>query len=101
MLGTILQQMVEIVYGATAYLPATKYVIAIAVGILLLIYLKGTVGGLVASILVTILIGKSFFSQGDIYQISFERAAAGLILGLLAFFVNLYFLVRTLADWRD
>lgn len=97
----ILQQIVDIIYGAKAYLPETKIIIGIVVGLALLIYFKGMLGGLVASILVTILVAKSFFEESDIYQISTERAVAGLVIGLIAFFTNIYFIVRTLADWKD
>jgi Mn2+/Fe2+ NRAMP family transporter len=93
--------MFDIVYGARVYLPETKIIIGIVIGLALLIYFKGTLGGLVTSILVTILVAKSFFSESDIYQITTERAVAGVIIGLIAFFTNLYFMVRTLADWKD
>jgi len=97
----VLQQMFDIIYGARLYLPETKIIVGIAIGLALLIYFKGIVGGLVASILVTILVANSFFSESDIYQISTERAIAGVVIGFSAFFTNLYFIVRTLADWRD
>jgi Mn2+/Fe2+ NRAMP family transporter len=97
----ILQQMFDIVYGARWYLPETKIIIGIAIGLALLIYFKGTLGGLVTSVLISIFVGESFFSQSDIYQISAERAVAGLVIGLIAFFTNIYFIARTLADWKD
>jgi len=97
----IIQEIFDIIYGASNYLPDIKITIGICVGLALLIYFKGTLGGLVTSILATILVANSFFSQGDIYQISMVRAIAGVILGLAAFLVNIYFLVRILADWRD
>jgi Mn2+/Fe2+ NRAMP family transporter len=93
--------MFNIIYNAKGYLPETKIIIGVAFALLLLIYFKGTVGALVTSILVTIIIANSFFAESDIYQISMERAVAGLILASIAFFVNLYFVVRALADWRD
>jgi len=99
----ILQQMFDIVYEARAYLPETKIIIGIAVGLALLIYFKGPLGGLVASILATILVAESFFSVDNIYEISMERAVAGVAIGLIAFLTNLYFIVRTLAlaGWKD
>jgi hypothetical protein len=97
----ILQQIIDIVYGARVYLPETKIVLGICLGLALLIYFNGPLGGLVTSVLVTFLVGQSYFSQGDIYQLSTERAVAGVILGLLAFLTNLYFLIRTIADWKD
>jgi uncharacterized membrane protein YgaE (UPF0421/DUF939 family) len=100
-LTDVLQQMIDIVYGARAFLPETKIIIGVAIGLALLIYFKGTVGSLVTSVLVTILVAESFFSQGDIYQISVERALAGVVLGLIAFLTNLYFILRTLTDWKD
>jgi Mn2+/Fe2+ NRAMP family transporter len=93
--------MFNIIYNARGYLPETKIIIGVALALLLLIYFKGTVGALVTSILVTIVIANSFFSESDIYQISMERAVAGLILACIAFLVNLYFIVRALADWKD
>ncbi|OGP83669.1 MAG: hypothetical protein A2Z08_00845 [Deltaproteobacteria bacterium RBG_16_54_11] len=101
MLTEVLQQIIDIIYGARLYLPETKIVVGIAIGLALLIYFKGMVGGLVASILVTILVADSFFSESDIYQISMERAFAGAVIGFIAFFTNLYFIVRTIADWKD
>jgi hypothetical protein len=97
----ILQQMFDIVYGARVFLPETKIVLGIVLGLALLIYLKGTLGGLVTSILVTFVIAKSFLSENNIYEISMERAVAGVVIGLIAFLTNLYFIVRTFADWRD
>jgi Mn2+/Fe2+ NRAMP family transporter len=97
----ILQQMIDVVYGTKVYLPETKIVLGIVLGLALLIYLKGPLGGLVTSVLVTVLVGQSYFSQGDINQLSTERVVAGVILGLILFFTNLYFLVRTIADWKD
>ena len=97
----ILQEMVDIISGAAAYLPSTKITIGICIGLALLIYFKHTLGGLVTGILVTILIAHSFFSQGDLYQISMVRAIAGIILGLATFLTDFYFLVRTLVDWKD
>ena len=97
----VLQQIFDIVLGAKVYLPETKILLGIVLGLALLIYFKGTLGGLVTSVLVTILVSESFFSQSDIYEISTERAVAGVVIGLIAFFTNLYFIVRTLADWRD
>ena len=93
--------MFDIVYGARVFLPETKIVIGIAVGLALLIYFKGTLGGLVTSILATILVAKSFFSESNIYDISVERAVAGVAIGLIALLVNLYFMMRTLVDWKD
>lgn len=101
MIIIILQEMYDIMYGATQYFPSTMITIGIAIGLALLIYFKKTLGGLVTSILATILIAHSFFSQGDIYQISLVRAIAGIILGLTAFLTDIYFLVRILVDWRD
>ncbi|MCJ7664287.1 MAG: hypothetical protein MUO24_08610 [Desulfobacterales bacterium] len=101
MLTDVLQQIVDIIYGARVFLPETKILIGIAIGLALLIYFKGIVGGLVASILVSILVAESFFSESDLYQISLERAIAGVVIGFIAFLTNLYFIVRTLADWRD
>jgi hypothetical protein len=95
------QQMFDIVYGARFYLPETKIVLGIVLGLALLIYFKGTLGGLVASLLVTFLVAESFLSESNIYEISLERAVAGLVIGLIAFFTNLYFIVRTIADWKD
>jgi Mn2+/Fe2+ NRAMP family transporter len=97
----ILQQIFDIAYGARVYLPETKIVIAIAIGLALLIYFKGPLGGLVTSILVTILVSESFLSESNLGQISLEKAFAGLVIGLIAFFTILYFIVRTLADWKD
>jgi hypothetical protein len=97
----ILRQIFDIVYGTRVYLPETKIVLGIVLGVALLIYLKGTLGGLVASVLVSFLIAKSFFSVSNIYEISMERAVAGLVIGLIVFLTNLYFIVRTFADWRD
>jgi hypothetical protein len=93
--------MFDIVYGARVYLPETKIVLGIVLGLALLIYFKGTLGGLVASVLVTFFIAKSFLSESNIYEISMERAVAGVVIGLIAFLTNLYFIVRTFADWRD
>ena len=101
MFTVILQQMFDIVYGARVYLPETKIVLGIVLGLALLIYFKGTLGGLVASVLVTFFIAKSFLSESNIYEISMERAVAGVVIGLIAFLTNLYFIVRTFADWRD
>jgi Mn2+/Fe2+ NRAMP family transporter len=98
---SVLQEMVDIIYGARHYLPETTITIGIAIGLVLLIYFKGTLGGLVTSVLATILIANSYFAESNIYQLSTERILAGIILGLAAFFVILYFLVRILADWRD
>jgi len=97
----IIQEIFDIIYGASNYLPDIKITVGICVGLALLIYFKGTLGGLVTAILASILIGNSYFSQGDLYQVSTERAVAGVILGLAVFLVNIYFLVRILADWRD
>jgi Mn2+/Fe2+ NRAMP family transporter len=97
----LIQEILDILYGAIHFLPDTKITIGIAIGLALLIYFRRTLGGLVTSILLTILVANSYFADGDLYQVSAERAAAGIVLGLIAFFVNLYFLVRTLADWRD
>ena len=101
MFTDVLQQMFDIVYGARVFLPETKIIVGIALGLALLIYFKGTLGGLVTSILVSFLVAKSFFSVDNIYEISMERAFAGAAIGLAAFLTNLYFIVRTFADWRD
>ncbi len=101
MFADVLQQIFDIVYGARFYLPETKIVLGIALGLALLIYFKGPLGGLVTSILVTFLVAQSFFSVDNIYEISMERAFAGVAIGIIAFLTNLYFIVRTLADWRD
>ena len=97
----IIQEIFDIMYGGRHYLPDTKITIGICIGLALLIYFKGTLGGLVTAVLATILVGNSYFSQGDLYQVSTTRAVAGVILGLAAFLINLYFLARVLADWRD
>lgn len=97
----IIQEIFDIVYGARHFLPDIKITIGICIGLVLLIYFKGAMGGLVTSILATILIANSYFVESDLYQISAGRAAAGVILGIAAFFINLYFIVRTLADWKD
>ena len=97
----ILQQVFDIVYGARVYLPETKILLGIILGVAILIYFKGPLGGLVASVLVTFIVGQSFFSVSNIYEMSLERAVAGIVIGLIAFFTNIYFLARTIVDWRD
>ncbi len=101
MFTDILQLIFDIVYGARVYLPETKILLAIILGLAILIYFKGPLGGLVASILVTFIIAQSYFSVSDIYEISMERAVAGIVIGIVVFFTNIYFLVRTIVDWRD
>jgi hypothetical protein len=101
LLTNVLQEMLNIIYGAVQYLPEIKISIGIAIALLLLMYFKGAVGGLVTSILVSIFIANSFFAEGDLYQITIEKAVAGMTIGFFAFFVNLYFILRTLADWKD
>jgi hypothetical protein len=101
LLTDVLQEMLNIISGAAGYLPEIKITVGIAIALVLLIYFKGAVGGLVTSILATILIANSFFGEGDLYEITMERAVAGVIFGLIAFLVIIYFLVRTLADWKD
>jgi len=101
LLTPILQEMFNIISGTRAFLPETKIILGIALGLALLIYFKGAVGGLVTSILVSILLANSFLAESDIYQMSMDRAVAGIILGLCVFLVNLYFIVKTLADWKD
>ena len=99
----ILQEMVDIVYGGRHFLPETKITIGICIGLALLIYFKKSLGGLVTSVLVAILIANSYFAEGDIYEVSPEKAIAGIILGIILFLLNLYFIVRVLnlATWRD
>ena len=97
----VLQEMLNIIYGMVDYLPETWISIAIGIGLVLLTLFKGRVGIFLAFILLTLLAGASFFSGGDLYQVSSERAIAGVILGFLAVLVNLYLLVRTIADWTD
>jgi Mn2+/Fe2+ NRAMP family transporter len=97
----ILQELFDIISGARLYLPDIKITIGIAIALALIIYFKGPVGALLTSILVTILIAKSYFAESDLYTVSMDKAVAGIILGLSAFLINLYFLVRSLADWRD
>ena len=99
----LIQEIFDIVYGARQFLPDTKITIGICIGLVLLIYFKRSLGGLVTSVLVSILIANSYFAEGNIYEISPEKAVAGIILGIVIFLVNLYFLVSTLnlAGWRD
>ena len=97
----VLQEMLNIIYGMVDYLPETWISIAIGIGLVLLTLFKGRVGIFLASILLTLLAGASFFSGGDFYEVSSERAIAGAILGFFAVLVNLYLLVRTFADWTD
>ena len=95
----ILQEMLNIIYGMVDYLPETWISIGIGIGLVLLTLFKGRVGIFLAFILLTLLAGASFFSGGDFYQVSSERAIAGVILGFFAVLVNFYLLVRTIADW--
>jgi hypothetical protein len=99
----ILQEIIDIVYGGRNFLPETKITIGICIGLAILIYVKGSLGGLVTSVLVSILIANSYFTEGDIYQVSPNRAVAGIILGIVIFLVNIYFIVRVLnlATWKD
>ncbi len=101
MFTNVLQLIIDIVYGARVYLPETKILLGIVLGLAILIYFKGPLGGLVTSVLVTFAVAQSFFSVDNIYEISMERAFAGVVIGLIAFLTNLYFAIRTLADWRD
>ena len=101
MLEPILQEILNVITGVKTYLPDIKIVLGIILGLLLLTYFKGAIGALIASLLATILLAESFFAQGDIYQISMDRAVAGIIIGLFTFLVNLYCFVRTVADWKD
>ena len=99
----LIQEIFNIVYGARHFLPETKITIGICIGLAVLIYFKRSWGGLVTSVLVSILIANSYFAEGNIYEVSPEKAVAGIILGIIIFLVNLYFLVSTLnlAGWRD
>ena len=99
----ILQEIVDIVYGGRHFLPETKITIGICIGLALLIYFKKSLGSLVTSVLVTILIANSYFAEGDIYEVSPEKAVAGIILGIILFLLNLYFIVSVLnlATWKD
>ncbi len=101
MFESVLQEIVNIICGVVDHLPDVKISIGIGIVLAILTISKGRVGIFLTFILLTILIGSSFFAEGDIYQISFERAIAGIFLGLFLFLVNLYLFVRTFADWRD
>jgi hypothetical protein len=70
----IIQEIFDIVYGARHFLPETKITIGICIGLALLIYFKRSLGGLVTSVLVTILIANSYFAESDIYEVSPEKA---------------------------
>ena len=71
----IIQELFDIMYGAIDFLPDTKITIGIAIGLAILIYFRRTLGGLVTSILVTILVANSYFADGDLYQVSAEKAS--------------------------
>ena len=97
----VLQEILKIIYGMVEHLPEAKISIAIGIGLVILTIFKGRVGIFLTFILLTILAASSFFAAGDIYQISLERAIAGIILGFFALVIDLYLFVRTIADWRD
>ncbi len=101
MLSAILREILGIISGTVNYLPEAKISIGIGIGLVILTIIKGRVGIFLAVILATILVAYSFLSEGDLYQISLERAVAGIVLGFFAFFVNLYLFVTTFASWRD
>ena len=72
---TILQEMFDIISGATQYLPSTTITIGVTIGLIILIYFQHTLGGLVTGILITILIAHSFSVSYAYSHTSGVRAA--------------------------
>ena len=100
MLHAIWQEVLDILSAVPYYLPGTQITIGIVIFLAILTYFRGRLGFLLFFIIVTVLIATSFFSAGDFYSMTFERVIAGVLLGGVILFTDLYFLVTTFADWR-
>jgi len=98
--GGFVEQASDILLGMSAFLPDQKITIGVLVVLVILTYIRGRLGILIFMLLATILFAQSFFSVGDFYSMTFERAMAGIVLGGFIVFVDLYLLVTTMANWR-
>jgi len=99
-MGGFIDQASDILSGMSAFLPDQKITIGVLVVLAILTYIRGRTGILIFMILATILFAQSFFSVGDFYSMTFERAMAGIVLGCFIVFIDLYLLVTTISDWR-
>jgi hypothetical protein len=96
-----LQEIVNIIFGMADHLPEAKISIGIGIVLVIIIVFAIRLGIFLIFAFITILAAASFFAQGDIYQLTAERALAGIILGFFALIINFYLLGRTIADWKD
>jgi len=100
-LDGILQEIFNIIFGMANHLPEAKISIGIAIVLVIITIFMVRLGIFLIFAFITMLAATSFFSEGDIYQLSAERALAGVILGFFALIINFYLLGRTIADWKD
>ena len=98
MLTGVLQEIFGILYGIAEYLPEKTISIVVGIGLFLLILYKRQFGIALVFIIFSILVGMSFFSQGDIYQLTLERTIAGIVLGVVILSVLLVFPFKPFLD---
>jgi len=97
----IFQEMLDILQGMGNYLPSQTACIAMGIAILLLMWINFRLGMLALTLVVSYLFIRSLMSTGDIYSLSVQRIAAGIIIGLVLLVTNIYLIARLIAAWED
>lgn len=102
-IGDILKEVSLLLRGMVDALPSTTITAAAAVILLILFLIQGRVAIFLFFVALSYLFIRSFIaaSGGDIYSLGLARIVAGVGMGVILLFLDIYLFVKLLFDWRE
>jgi len=99
----VLREIVALLQGMGDFLPSTAVTVGVLVALLILLFVRGKIALFLFFVAASYLFVRSFIalSGGDIYSLDLGRVVAGIVVGAILFFVDVYLLVKIISDWSE
>ncbi|RLA86973.1 MAG: hypothetical protein DRG40_01610 [Deltaproteobacteria bacterium] len=99
----VLREIVALLQGMGDFLPSTAVTVGVLVALLILLFIRGKIALFLFFVAASYLFVRSFIalSGGDIYSLDLGRVVAGIVVGAILFFIDVYLLVKTISDWSE
>ncbi|RLA80136.1 MAG: hypothetical protein DRG36_03785 [Deltaproteobacteria bacterium] len=99
----VLREIVALLQGMGDFLPSTAVTVGVLVALLILLFVRGKIALFLFFVAASYLFVRSFIalSGGDIYSLDLGRVVAGIVVGAILFFIDVYLLVKIISDWSE
>jgi len=99
----VLNDIVLLLRGMGDFLPSTAVTVGALVALLILLFMRGKIALFLFFVATSYLFVRSFIASagGDIYSLDLTGVVAGIVVGAVLFFIDVYLLVKIIFDWSE